>query len=1104
MNNYELHDFIENYACQNDEDIQWKTASRKEFNELISDKKNLEKVDRFFKHQQVFLRYLRQYDRIFNIQATGTGKSGSLINAAEFFKKNNQNIRRVYVIQPGDATKQDFKSQIQKLSDPDEYVNDKLKYSLTKASYNNNLTRLIKEWYTIETYREFAKKKYNDRMIEEEFSDCLFFFDEAHNMRNLSDDRLGEITNEEASQIYDFIWRVCHLSKRSKIVIGTATPMINFSFDFVPLFNLLLPADQQLPINVKKDFYDKVNLKQLEPFFRGKITFIKFAEDKVNVLNQGQPLEGFFHTVEKPLVSNTKPLIPMKRKVEDDRVIIKKNPSEASQPINESRATKVPSFVKLTCLEMIGKQLEIYEECKTKKNKDFYTVEMQAATFVYPNGQFGTKGFRNYTTKNDLEEVVFKEEIIHNRKAMPGLYPQYINENDIEKSLENIRTMSSKFHLFLSKELAASKERKPGNSFCYIEFTEASGANLLGLILNVFGFQEYKNNFSPFDNRSKKIIIPKQKRYFLLTGKSKNIKETLDLFNSKENRHGEYIQILIASELARDGINVKNVRRGYIMTPSWHEAGMYQALSRFIRADSHNFLYEEEGKAIDVEVYRLAATYNLDKERKLARKDFKNCSVDLYLYLLSESKDIAIKRILRFMKQCAFDAFLNYDRNININEEDSCPGADYDKIKFKIFGARGEPQNKNRKGMALNQGPNTGDYIYNTFNLFYSQKDINKIKRFIKNIFKRRKTICIDELKDLLKKESIMFTDYIFNSAIEELIYNKELISNQENTVYYTLSFISDLLFLKRESIFESDKLSTEEHLYLDNYFPYLEKITELKGEQKDTNLKNFYDNQGSKSKEEIKDYYIITQDYLLFKTVLEDTLIRLKNKDLLPVNRIILELLSNYILISEEPEGYLEAARISLSPSGEIKQGRKRAADSKVGLNNLDLDKVKPNYKKGKKLYMHFFKDTGKEAFAVNSIFRSDNREIRILEDQQFREASTEETFVYNYLFNKKIDEILKDYTKSKYYGSIIYRGGQGTIFEKEKQFFRIIDTSNEKNRGKVCSCYGIEELKKIYYYLDTEKKYAKLVGPKIKKPKLCPILINLFKEKKLLFMSL
>ena len=54
MINSELHNFIEDYVCQDNNDIQWSTACRYEFNELISRSDKAEKKGRFFHHQELF------------------------------------------------------------------------------------------------------------------------------------------------------------------------------------------------------------------------------------------------------------------------------------------------------------------------------------------------------------------------------------------------------------------------------------------------------------------------------------------------------------------------------------------------------------------------------------------------------------------------------------------------------------------------------------------------------------------------------------------------------------------------------------------------------------------------------------------------------------------------------------------------------------------------------------------------------------------------------------------------------------------------------------------------------------------------------------------
>jgi len=1088
----DLHNFIEDYLEQDDPEIQWNIACRKEFNELISDKIKLEKVDRFYKHQQLFLRYIRQYDRIFNIQATGTGKSGTIINAAEFFKKNESNIKRVYILEPGTATKADFKNQIQKLSDPEEYINDKIRYSASKSSYNNNMTRLINEWYSIETYRTFNKKNYNDQMIIEEFSDCLFFFDEAHTIKDLKDDKGSEISENEKTEIYDFLWRVTHLAQRSKVIVATATPMINTPEDFVNLLNLLLPADFQLPYPSKnrEDFYETLTVKQLEPYFRGKITFIKFSDSNIDISNEGKVLENVVHKIKVPYSNNNKGIIPVVKYIEDGRVLSKKQPK---QEYNQVREIDVASQIKLVDLEMKDIQLETYTKTLSKRNKAFYNVELQTSTFVYPNGQYGRKGFEDYTFKDDLGQLQFKERFRDSktREIIQGLYPAFINERDVEKSLENLRLMSSKYHFYIEKELEASKKKKPGNSFAYIEFDDASGASLLGMFFRVLGFKEYKSNFSPRDQATGKIVIEKEKRFIILSGPTKNVQEILNFYNSPENKHGEYIQILIASKLAKVGINVKNVRRGYILTPGWHESGMYQALSRFIRADSHDELYKELGEKVPVQIYRLNATIP-EKAR----------SIDTLLYLKSELKDIKIKRIMRIMKQCSFDAFLNYERNINLAEgiEDGSAAADYDKIDFKIFSALGPPNNDKRRGIALNQGPNPGDYIYNTYNLLYSDKCINRTKNIIKKIIREVKVISIEELKLLIPKVS----EYIFNFSLESLISNEDLIPNESQTINYILKYSSDLLYLKRENYRDDNRISTENGLIYEESFPLLTKITELKKDVKVKTLEDFYSKYENLDEIELRNFYIQTQDYLLFKTLIEDSLIKLRDGKLLKINKIILKLFSNYILITQIPSSYLEAVREALRPDSGVGQGRKRSEDSKIGLTKLDLSKIK-NIRGKEKIYAHFYKDTGQTSFAINSIFKTKQKTFRVLErGENFGEANPEEDYVFNYLVDIEYRKITEPLEKQRYYASIIYRGGQGDISEAEKDFFRIIDNSDANNRGKICRNYDIGKLISIFKYLDTEGKYKKLFEKKIKKPKLCGVLQKLFIEKGLVFTSL
>ena len=312
---------IENYEDQEDEDIQYKMSKRREFYELKSSlKEKPPEQGNFFKHQKLFTRYTRQYDRVFNIHETGTGKTGSIISLAEHYKNNEPGkIKKFIILEPGPSTVEDFRDQIVKLSKKDSYLvrdND-----IEDMSYKNNLTRMINRYYEVTTYRKFVKDDLPDDKIEEYYSDCVFFFDEAHRLRNLSDNSGSELSEEEFDKILSYLWRVTHIAKRTKVIVASATPMINKVRDFQPLLNLLLPADKQFP-KVKEDsFYENLTLEQIEPYIRGMITFVRFSETSIKVENKGISFQDFVHSIEYNREESSKVIIPDVKKIVDNKVV---------------------------------------------------------------------------------------------------------------------------------------------------------------------------------------------------------------------------------------------------------------------------------------------------------------------------------------------------------------------------------------------------------------------------------------------------------------------------------------------------------------------------------------------------------------------------------------------------------------------------------------------------------------------------------------------------------------------------------------------------------------------------------------------------------------
>ena len=223
---------------------------------------------------------------------------------------------------------------------------------------------------------------------------------------------------------------------------------------------------------------------------------------------------------------------------------------------------------------------------------------------------------------------------------------------------------------------------EPGNCFVYGEYVRGSGSIVLALCLEQIGFERFNETSSVFvenvksksnlcgggdaSDKSKvkkerETRIPKGvKRYALLTGDVTDAKfnTMMETMNSYENRHGDLIKVLISSKTGRDGINVNNVLQIHLIGPEWNQSSIYQAMSRGIRATSHDDLINEEKE-------RLANLSKEEREQMIKEgKDPNNplveikiykhvaipeegvTSIDLLMYTDSANKDKKIKRKL--------------------------------------------------------------------------------------------------------------------------------------------------------------------------------------------------------------------------------------------------------------------------------------------------------------------------------------------------------------------------------------------------------------------------------------------------------------------------
>ena len=1146
-------DFIPVYPDLEDPEIQWKISKKKEFAELTAlIREPPPKRGEYYRHQKLFMRYLRQYDRCLNIQETGTGKTCAFVALAEYYKVHRQEIKRVYVLEKGPSTKNDFKHQIVHNCTAGEYETKMVRNAAKDTVRKSNMTREISKWYSILTYKglinEVVEHQMSDEDIIKTYSGCIFLVDEAHNLRNdlTSGNRAKDVPvdpedpeespkrDEQVKKVYNVLWRIFHLIKRSKVILATATPMINSVNEIAPLMNLILPANFQMPVDWD---YSQVTLNQVEPFFRGRVTYIRgldtgahpqymgtVIKDTYEILvpSQYQSREVRFECAEaKWTGSNLQIVGPPQPKVELESRRI------------DSQVKVFPSrmYRELNGVKILTVQGEGYQNAMGHKEQQFFGHEREASCFVFPDRSCGgsfprldknrskERGLGKYVTSDKADSYTTSAEL------KDWIVDDY-----------KLNELSSKYSQIISLE---TERQKQGNSFCFTEFRTGSGAILLGQCFEARGWERFDESQSVFEmssdinvKRKLKASFSKGRRFGLLTSDTSNSKADtlLELFNSDDNAYGEYCQVMIGSPTARDGINLFNVVRAYLVTPGWHPSGMHQALSRFLRSISHEALlknkrlerasellpglieaytqmglsdveekarHEAEAQAvidvtIDVEIYKMAsipANGNcFDTQNRPITLPEHNVSVDLQLYQHSERKDLYIKRMMRYLKRCAFDALINYERNVRSDDIDGSSICDYDSCRYMCVNAR-QPILKDPHAMAAGQGPLPSELDYSTYDIYYSDEIVESCVQSLITLIRERGSITFTELQKMWV-ETNKYRNMYINMAVEKLIVEKRSLLDRFGFGCY--------LFTDGVIVYTQREFPTSEEFSRQELSIYGEQVVGIKS----TPFNEIVDrrqtvDQGRIVQElrEIADPLGADENKFIEKDNLLSlvTKVRLLEESL--INIIEMEILSKtvgsltqeqnrtfifsfafvnrhkaFVFDTPEPWNNIEKAREAMVNQGQGR-GRKRKEGSRPKIDYdpvPELGSLKPDGTVVEKIYLHTLNSNEVDltSYAVTSKFNNVDGNIRIYKRSEglntWRRVLDYEFVAYNHIIAERRAEQMKKFNKFPVYGTV-FADGNMRVIDTTVDISDDDDDGRTRPRGEICTTWGKPKLVNI-----------------------------------------
>jgi len=1004
MTTYE--EWLTVYPDISDPNFSGKIASMAEFAELAGTPAEKPVANgQFYPHQKLFRRLFDEYSRALVIDAPGTGKTCLFVALAELYRQrytmeNSEmpsflqppRYNRVYVITRGKLIGENFENELVCRCTKDVYEVP-AGAPLTISQKWGVIKKKIKEYYTRYTYVPFANlvASMNDDQLRDYFNGSIIVVDEGHNIIPTDNAVNLEMTGREKHDkqrtlyVYQQINRLAHTMTRGKVIILTATPTRYSPIHEIGyLINILRPEDDQMPINMD------MTMEEFGNWVNGYVTYVRELDNGVDLIFKGNQIEDSTTIVDNITMSNF--------------------------------------------------QTKIYADAYIQHgNRKFYTNVREAGNIVYPDESYGSEGNNRYIQKIDDSRWAFTDEMLRDiQKAKAKMGDNFI------------RKYSAKF--FRIAQLLTKYYQEGKKGFVYQEFKK-SGAIPLGLFLEEMGVERFYSKESAFvttvgKSRSictttsniegRKLKIQKGFRYgLLIPDNSVKINETMiELFNSPENRYGEYIALLIFSPHGKEGMSVFDIQ-WMAQVPTWLWPPAKQSIYRGRRVTSQLMLLNDarekaiqEGRdplsvRLNLNVHLLAAIPNTDEVP----------AVDIIMYTSGEDVARMTAPYITKMRSNAIDCFINYNRNVlpGDKELEGLPLCDYGSCFYECDSEPPLPPDEwDYSGLLRKYTHEYREPIMKYLQMLAQKHYIYPLHLLISDLVSKKK----------IKKQVILIEIYNISRQYDRFL------NRMGQYVYLHISggyivFSTDFPYLVHT--FKARQLSYYQYI---SSFPWL----------KQTNLEDIVVQQKAPEVNlatlTVEDAFASLEDAYDRPQVLEQAI-----KDFLDDRRTdaVDAIVDYYKMKIYEYE----------EPLDEIRNAIKNAKKSKTKKPG-PIPPEPPIDKEPETVYMHTLQSQIKSSltrynYASNS--RSPDH-IRIFSPatQTWRDANWIEVDIYRKMIAADIDERELQYGRA--YGIVTIDDPENQLRLIYKKYDEVESSdSRTHNRGKVCTSWSIVEILPFFY---------------------------------------
>ena len=833
-----ISQFIPYYPPQGEKNFSYEIARRKEYNMLkLSPEEKIpdtpgtplasqELQARFFSPHTDFTEGLMYH-------GFGTGKSCLSSLIVENFKAtivDDQPRKQALVLVPNEDLKinyiNDVAYQCTQFIYSAQNTPEELKRmqklgitpNMTKRTVKGRVKKAVSKTYEIKTYGELLRSDHSDRYIIDHYSNRIIIIDEAHHFRiqpkstaAKSKDEKGTSTDVKITKdMYDKMHHFLHTVQRCRKILLTGTPIWDQVYEIASLMNLILPMEEQLPTKntfIKKFFDNEGNLIHddlLRERFQGRISFLRTLMTTAKREEIG---------VSKPWLNYVK-IYPSA--MSEFQYRYAKEAIEKTEIVKTKRRTKEG---KITLTEREVKGGAVRRKAREAAAFVFPIFEKRGGKWRVVGGDYASEAFRK-NIKLQGARYIYKDP--------PGA-PMGLLAKEISTNLE-------KYSSIFAAVFQEIKNHPNELVFIYNEFVKEGGGGAInmGLIAQQLGFIRARTSHdiaTPDPQGAKRFAIITSNE--TTTHQPKQIEELIESVGRADNMYGQRCQIIIGSQKIAEGLTLKNFRQVHIVRPHWNIPATEQALGRVFRVGSHSALPAKERY---IKIYRHASVKKGKEDVGVGYPTNKGFSseetMDIIVYRTAENKEHLNTQVYRAMKESSWDCPLTYQRNVLEGDEDGSRVCDYQDCNYRCDGF--PKKYIDRDGVWSYNIPEN-DILRDTYNLFYTSNDIQKMIEQIIKLFGVYFSLSLNMIVQLLDIEELEKTlllravDYIINARIRIKdrygfgAYLKEkgnmyfldkdvsVVSNYPNTLYVSNPFVTERSSL--EDLAETDQLRKDKQL---------------------------------------------------------------------------------------------------------------------------------------------------------------------------------------------------------------------------------------------------------------------------------------------------